>query len=806
MGELRVWAGMPSYRVLAKRVGSVMRPPGAVSVSTVADAFRVGRRRLDLDLVVAIVRALGAEEVVVARWREACVRVHSLARTGGPVGVFGQLPTDLATFTGRREELARLIEAATDPRSSEGSSGANTVVISAIEGMAGVGKTQLAIHAAHELVRAGHFADVQLHVNLRGFDPERPPADPSAVLDAFLRQLGVSAQQIPASRDERAAMYRDRLRQRSVLVLLDNAADEDQVRDLIPAGPGCLVLVTSRRSLAGLDGATPHLLGIFTDAEAVDLLARIAGHDRVSAEPEAAKRIVQHCGHLPLALGLVAARLRSRPMWSLADLADRLETGRLEAIRAGGRALRPVFDLSYRGLAAPLQRVFRLLGHHPGPDFTAALVAALADIPENAAEEAIERLQDENLIRQHTPGRYELHDLLRAYAAELAGADPEPDPVGPLARLATWAMATGHAAARAIGAPPLTGFLPEGSGGPICFASYEEGLTWFDQEWPNLTAIQGSAARAGLNRLTWQLALVQKEFRIVRYHLDGFPAVQQLAVTAAQACGDQAAQALMLAGLGSVYWRIDRLDEAEESCLRALQIYRTVVINPTGEGSALVDLGAVHTQRGNNERAVALFTQALDLLQDDDARRARATALQNRGVIQQRLGRLPHAFADTRQALAIYQQLSDRHRECLAVGNLAFFHLVDRDLDNALDLYGEQEHLALLLTDTLLQADALLGTGETHATAGHFDQARHAWQQALHLFQEISHPKAAEARQRLDTTEKEQPSTWTPTDWEDPRRHRKPGAGHNTTENKQAEAQAGNPKRAELPDRAGTRP
>lgn len=253
LGELRAWAGLPSYRVLAKRVGPLMRPAREIPLSTVVDTFKTERRRLDLDLVVAVVRALGADEPTVDRWRAACIKVHGLAKSGGPAGVFGQLPTDLATFTGRREELARLISQATHPQEGLGS-GAHTVVISAIEGMAGVGKTQLAIRAAHELVRAGHFTDVQLHVNLRGFDADLPPADPSAVLEAFLRQLGVPVQQIPATRDERAAMFRDRLRERHALILLDNAADEEQVRDLIPAAPSCLVLITSRRSLAAWTG------------------------------------------------------------------------------------------------------------------------------------------------------------------------------------------------------------------------------------------------------------------------------------------------------------------------------------------------------------------------------------------------------------------------------------------------------------------------------------------------------------------------------------------------------------------------
>ncbi len=335
-------------------------------------------------------------------------------------------------------------------------------------------------------------------------------------------------------------------------------------------------------------------------------------------------------------------------------------------------------------------------------------------------------------------------------------------------------MATGHAAALAIGTPPLAGLPPEGSGKPVRFASYDEGLTWFDNERQNLTAIQRSAAQAGLHRLVWQLAIVQAEFRIVRYQFDDFLAVQQLALAAARASCDQAAEALMLSELGSVYWRMDRLDEAEDSCLRALQIYRTVV-DPTREGTTLVEYGAVQAQRGNNERGVALFTQALDLLQGEDARRPRARALQNRGVLQQRLGHLTHAVADTRQALAIYRSLDDRRGQAVAIGNLAWFHLVDADLDSAFDLYREQQHIALLLTDTFLHADALFGIGETHATAGRFEEARHAWQEALRLFEHINHPRAAQAQQRLDATEPQWTIPWTPTDWAAPGAMETPG-------------------------------
>ncbi|MEV6013883.1 tetratricopeptide repeat protein, partial [Streptomyces sp. NPDC051976] len=585
--------------------------------------------------------------------------------------------------------------------------------------------------------------------------------DPSAVLEAFLRQLGVAAYQIPESRDERAAMYRDRLRERGGLVLLDNAADEEQVRDLIPAGPTCMVLITSRRSLAGLDGVNPHLIGAFSEAESLDLLMRIAGRDRVVAEPEAAARIVGYCDHLPLAVALTAARLRSRPAWSLAVLAERLKAGRLEEIRAGGRALTPVFDVSYRDLPDLLRTTFRLLGHHPGHDFTPSMVTALTEAPLREAEAALEDLQDENLVRQATPGRYELHDLLRAYALKLAQAEPEQDAQAALTRLASWYVTAGHAAATAINTPALPRVLPDGPGERALFGSYDEGLAWFDQEWQNITALQQAVADAGLHRHTWQLALMQKQFRVVRNQFDDFLAVQELAVEAAKASGDRAAEALMVNGLGGFYFRTNRLDDAERCLLEARRIYRAIG-DPTGEGSALVDYGSVQTQRGNKDHAASLYTRAINLLQSPDGQRAQAIALMNRGTIHQRLGNLAQAVADTDRALVAFRQVQDHRHEAMAIGNLAWFHLLATNHRAALDLYREQQQLAYLLADILLQANALMGTGETHAAAGQIKKARHAWQEAQLLYEGIKHPWAAQAQHRLDISRKDPTATWTP--------------------------------------------
>lgn len=751
LGELRAWAGSPSYRTLAKQVGPLMRPARTVSPFTVVDAFKTGRRRLDLDLVVAIVRALGADEPTVDLWRAACIKVHGLAKSGGSVGVFGQLPADLASFTGRKEELARLIAAATTQRNG---GGARTVVVSAIEGMGGVGKTQLAVHAAHELVRRERFTDAQLHVNLRGFDPDLPPADPSAVLEAFLRQLGIPAQQIPVGRDERATMYRDRLRESSALILLDNAASEDQVRDLIPANPGCLVLITSRRSLAGLDSVTPHQLDAFSDNEAIDLLARIAGRDRVAAEPEAAMRIVQRCGHLPLALSLAAARLRSRPMWSLAQLADRLEAGQLEAIRAGGRAVRPVFDLSYRDLTAPLQRVFRLLGHHPGPDFTPAIVAALADVPAHEAEEAIEQLQDENLIRQHAPGRYEFHDLLRVFAQEkLLAEEPATARNAAVTRILRWYVVVGDTARRMV-RPDLHPLAPpsEWTARPaMCFSSEAEAMAWAEQELPNLLAAINVAYNQGDALLCTRLyAAIDWYLRIERRWHD-VTTIGEAVLKNALDAQDESAAAWLRLRIAIALAEMGRLDSAEPHLVAALDTYRRLG-DHNGQLAVLGNFAAYAAPAGRHDLAFAMVTEALTIARLPGDWNAAAKVLNSRAITHHQLHRPAEALKDLQESLSYARSGNSSQLVATLVRNLGFTYLVLEDYLNAEAQFAEAAAVFHELGDTFRHAESLHGAARALYGQGRIAEARHSASQGDALLDRASDELAQHQRRRLESS------------------------------------------------------
>ncbi len=332
-----------------------------------------------------------------------------------------QLPAAMADFTGRGAELAAL----TQVLDQTGVGGLGTVVISAIGGTAGVGKTALALHFAHQV--AGRFGDGQLHVNLRGYDPTGSPATSAAAIRGFLEGLGVPPERIPASPEAQAGLYRSLLSGKRMLIVLDNARDEQQVRPLLPASPASLVLVTSRNQLSGLaaaDGARLISLDVLTHAEAVQLLTARLGAHRAVAEPAAVDRIASLCAGLPLALAVAAARAAARPGFPLSALAAELADSavRLDALDAGDpvSSVRAVLSWSYQQLGDEPARMFRLLGIHPGPDITAPAAASLGGRGQPQARRLLRDLARAHLITEHVPGRYAFHDLLRAYAAEQA--------------------------------------------------------------------------------------------------------------------------------------------------------------------------------------------------------------------------------------------------------------------------------------------------------------------------------------------------------------------------------------------------
>jgi tetratricopeptide (TPR) repeat protein len=648
LGALRLWGGGPSFRVLAKKVGPLLRPPQVIAHTTVTEVFQPHRRRLDLELVTAIVRALGVDEPGVVRWRAACVRVHSSAKTGGATGALRQLPPDLATFTGRQREIRRLVEDATAP-----AAGAPTVRVALIEGMGGVGKTQLALHAAHELVRAGHYTDLQLYANLRGFDPDRPPADPAAVLDSFLRQLGVAAQHVPQTLEERAAMFRDRLHGRAAVVVLDNAADVAQVRDLIPSSPTCLVLITSRRSLTELTDASALLLDVFPPRESLELLARIVGAERVAAEPEAAQQIVELGGGLPLAVALAAARLRSRPAWTLQKLADRLAKG--ASAEAGVTA---VLDLSYQALPATTQRLFRLLGIDPGLDVTAESVAALAGVTLDEADQLLEQLQDEHLVQQQVPGRYELHDLVRAFAAETClSTDSLADRNAALTRWLDFYLHSVYAAADLVNRNRYrNGDLPRHSGLPVMKpAGVDEARTWLSAERANLLAATRYAATEGWGGHAWRLTQALWSYYFASGLNTDWAESLTYGLAAAEADGDPGAQAELWHARGNYEIVSGRFDLAMPATRKALR-FRKIAGDRVRTASTLGNLACILSDMNRYREGMEIFHETLVLMRETGNTNGVATCLHNMGIGACAMGLHRQAQEWLYESRALYQE------------------------------------------------------------------------------------------------------------------------------------------------------
>ena len=745
LGRLRVWAGNPSYRVLAKKVGPLLRPPRTLSHTTLAGVFQPSRRRLDLDLVVATVRALVPDDAEVDRWRAAWYRVHAEAKTGGSVSVLRQLPADLATFTGRVAQLAALTAAL-----GHTGSGVATVSVRAIEGMAGVGKTQLAVHAAHQMVRAGRFADAQLYVNLHGFDPLYPPSDPAEVLEGFLRALGVPGQFIPAGREQRSAMFRDRLDQRDALVVLDNAAGEDQVSDLIPASPGCLVLITSRRSLAGLDGCEPLVLEAFTDAEAVSLLAAVAGGERVGAEQEAAERVAQLCGRLPLALALAAARLRSRPRWLLEDLAARLDRDGLEAVSAGGRSLSPIFDLSHAALTEPAKRMFHLAALHPGEDFTAEAAASLAGVDAATGQEMLGVLQDEHLVHARTRDRYEIHDLLRRYAVEHAAGYSLPIRRATQARVVEHYLHTAHHAAflQFPGRDPS--LIPLGTARVAItpLADAAAAGRWFEAE---LSVICGLIASPSTSpTATWQLAWTLVGHLTKTSRVRELIETQTLALHAAEELGHIGAQAYALDRTSWARSEAHDHDGAEADARRAIEIYRALG-DRVYEARQLCTLGLVLSARGDHASCLEQARAALQLsraLSNGD-RRTEARSLNLIGWSMAHLGDAKGAVTFCRQALQLFEEAGDVWGRATALDSLAYAHQELQNYAEAVSTYRRALDLRVEFEAPAQRAWTLLALGDLYRQLDDVVAAKEAFREALALAEKIASPLSSSARQRL---------------------------------------------------------
>jgi tetratricopeptide (TPR) repeat protein/transcriptional regulator with XRE-family HTH domain len=660
------------------------------------------------------------------------------------------LPPSVADFTGREAEVAAVL----DLLGVDGVQGAKAVVISAVAGKPGVGKTTLAVYVAHRL--GGEFPDGQLYVNLQGAQAQ--PLEPGEVLARFLRALGMDGSSIPDGLEERAERYRTLLAGRRMLVVLDNAAGEAQVRPLLPGSPTCGVVVTSRARLTGLEGAHLLDLEVLPPRAAVELLARVAGPDRVAAEPEAAAAIVGYCGRLPLAIRVGGARLAARPAWSLARLAERLadEHQRLDELAAGDLEVRASIALSYRALSDRQQRVFRRLGLLEAPDFPAWVAAAVLDLDPARGEDLVDGLVDAQLLEiagEDAVGqlRYRFHDLLRVYARECAAAeDPSRHQDAALARAWGGWLALAEAADRRLPSPTVgvthgtaprwPSTAPHGDGGAAS-AGPADPLAWFEAERVAMVTAVAQAANRNMNELAWDLAGLLLGFLSARNHLDDWRSTHDVALAAAEREGDRRGQAYMLRGLGQFSIECDDLQTASTRLEQALALFDKLD-DPYGWAHTLLTCGYVDRLRGHPERALDCFQRALEALTACGDQLGQAYAYWNFGLAYHEQGRLVDARANLEQALHGFHATGNRHFEAWVLRSLGLLHEHEGQPEPARACLHAALRLLTSLGDRFGQALVLQGLGELASDRA---QGRGLLAEALRLSRELNN-RFAEAR------------------------------------------------------------
>jgi tetratricopeptide (TPR) repeat protein/transcriptional regulator with XRE-family HTH domain len=680
-----------------------------------------------------------------------------------------QLPAPPQLFTGRAAELADL----------EKIHDASTVVITAIDGMAGVGKTALAVQAAHQMVE--RYPDGQLFIDLHGYTEGVAPVEPGEALDRMLRALGVRGERIPADLDERAGLYRSRLAEQRMVIVLDNATTEAQVTPLLPGAPGCLVLVTSRRRLAGLDHTHTLSLDTLPRTDAVALMRRSVSDSRLAGHPaDLVAELVELCGRLPLAIRIAAARLRSHSAWDLSHLVQRLrdQQHRLAELAAGQRSITAALDLSYQDLSADLRRAYRRLGLHPGTDIEPYAAAALLDRNMPETGQLLEQLLEAHLLQEPVPGRYRFHDLTRAHAGDTATRDePEDSRRSAMDRLldyyrysAAVAMDSVHPYER-----ERRPQVPSASTPIAAMSDPAPALAWLDGELTNLLATARYATEHDRTAHIIHLSAILRRHLHTRGHLHAAVTLHEQALTIARDTGHQAAelealtrlgdihrlqgrqeqatdhyqQALRLAqvnsnrtgelyalvGLGWVRWILGRYELATEHYQKALQLARVTGDRP-GELEALVGLGHVHVRQGRYGQARDEYQLALRLARHTGDRLAELDALVGLGHVDLRQGRYGQAHDDYQQALQLARVAGQRPGELFALAGLGHVHLRQGRYGPAADHYQQVLQLARVAGHRPGELYALAGLGNVHLRQGRYGQATDHFQRLLCLAKE----------------------------------------------------------------------
>jgi tetratricopeptide (TPR) repeat protein/transcriptional regulator with XRE-family HTH domain len=676
------------------------------------------------DSFVAAARGHGTVEAVLAA-RQGDVPGASVA------AATRALPRDIAAFTGREADLAWL-EGALDGLPASG----GVVGIHAIDGMAGIGKTSFAVHAAHRL--AERFPDGQFFLPLHAHTPGQRPVDPADGLASLLLATGLAAAQIPPGLEARAARWRAHVADRRIMLVLDDAAGHEQIRPLLPAAAGSLVLVTSRRRLTALEDSAVISLDTLPAAEAAVLLTRLAGRPGISATDPAVGEITRRCGYLPLAIGLIAGKLKHHPARTAGQLAADLSaaTDRMALLQAENVSVSAAFDLSYQDLTEDLQRLFRRLGLIPGPTFDAYAAAALDGTDIGDARRQLDELYDQHLLTEPAPGRYQLHDLLREHARALAATDGQTDRDTVAGRVLDYYLHTALAAGKHFD-PRVSAYRRPPPGHPPeqapDLSALGQAAAWLEAERANLHAATDYAATTGRSRYVIVIPAAMSGFLSVRGHWDQSAALHQGALAAARQAGDRLGEADTLTTLGALQRNTGGYQAAAAGLTRALALYRDAG-DQRGQAYALDQLGFLWALSGDYPAAVASHQQALALARSIGDRRGQAWTLNGLGLVQQLTGDYPAATASQQQALALFTDLGDLEGQAYALNSLG---VVQQEAgDHPAAAASQYQALALFrdIGHRLGQAHALNDLGLVQRETGDYGPAAASHQQALELF------------------------------------------------------------------------
>ncbi len=675
----------------------------------------------------------------------------ALASVSRSVPAPAQLPADITDFTGREDQVKHLSDLLSG---AGGNDDSGAVRIALVAGSGGLGKTSLAVHAAHRV--RGRFPDGQLYVDLLGATPHPIPA--ADVLARFLRDLGVDGHQIPVDADERAARYRTILAGRRMLVVLDNARDAAQVRSLLPGTASCAVLVTTRSRMPDLASTRLVDLNVLDDDEALTLFTRVVGDQRAAAEPEATAELLLACAGLPLAIRICAARLATRSGWTIRAMANRLrdEHRRLDEMSVGDLAVRASFQVSFASLPARVRPdgitpadAFRLLGLWHGPSVSPSAAAALFGVPEYPAADALEVLVDAHLLESKTPDRYQFHDLLRVYSSERAEADlPAPDREAAIRRLLTWYMRAADAAATAV-LPyrynvPLDGADDRGQPAPS-FTGAEEALGWYDSERANVVAATRQASECGLHDIAWRLPAPLFIVFNSRHNWVDCIGTHRIALESARRAGNRQGEAWVLNNLGDALCRTG--DSEGIAHLEQALAIRHEIGDQRGEAQAANNLADAYEHLGRMDETIGLLRRALELNRDIGYRYGEGVGLSNLGAALLGVSRVDDAIDSLQQARRVFAEVGYTDGEGYAMHILGECYVsLGRDSE-ALECLRDSlsSHRAAGNRDR--QAVTLRLLASVQARNGLPEQARESWSQAAAIFDDLGDAgQAAEVR------------------------------------------------------------